>query len=170
MKETPFIRTERLSLRSFVYADARAVHEWCGSLSCTRYVFWHPHRDLAATERILAGWIRKRRNLSWALVLDGEPIGEVEIVKNLPGKGFEVGYILREESWGRGFMKEALSSVLAYMKGIGKLFCYAETDERNVSSRRLLERLGFSLIGEEKGRHIAKKDETINVVMYQKTF
>ena len=162
--------TKRLTLRPWTLIDVPSVYRWCGSFLCTKYLFWHPHRSAEATEKIVRKWVRKRRNYSWAIVLGDQAIGEVEIIKNLPHDGIEIGYILRDDFWGQGFMSEALEGVFGYLRGIGKAYCYAETDERNASSRRLLERLGFVYLGLEEGRFIAKKNEMINIAKYQKTF
>lgn len=164
----PTLYSGRLTLRPFKEGDAPAINKWCSSLSNTAYVFWHPHRSLETTEKILANWIRKRRNLSWGIELNGELIGEVEIIKDLPDDSFEVGYILREDMWGHGYMNEALHTVLSCMEGLGKKSCYAETDERNASSRRLLEKLGFVYKGTEEGRLIEKKNVFVNIAQYRK--
>lgn len=169
MVETPFLTTERLTLRPWTVLDAPAVYRWCGSLLCTQYLFWYPHRSEEATERIVRKWVRKRRNYSWAIVLNDEVIGEVEIIKNMPRGGVEIGYILRDDYWGQGLMSEALTGLFAFLRGIGKTFCYAETDERNVASRRLLEKLGFAFLGLEEGRFIAKKNGKVTIAKYQKS-
>ena len=168
MVETPLLNTERLTLRSWTALDAPAVNRWCASPLCTQYLFWYPHRSLDATVKIVNKWVRKRRNYSWAIVYLGLVIGEVEIIKDLPREGVEIGYILRDDFWGKGLMGEALEGVLSYLGGIGKAYCYAETDERNASSRRLLEKLGFQFLGLEKDRFVAKKNEKVTLAKYQK--
>jgi [ribosomal protein S5]-alanine N-acetyltransferase len=163
----PPLKTERLTLRAFTEEDAPFVYKWCSSLKCAQYLFWYPHRSLEVTQKIVHKWVRKRRNYSWAIVLNDEPIGEVEIIKDLPEHGFEIGYILRDDMWGHGYMKEALSSVLSYMFSVGYLSCYAETDERNAASRGLLEKLGFAYEGLEENHLIEKKNEKVNLAKYR---
>jgi len=169
MVETPLLITARLTLRPWITLDAPSVNRWCGSPLCTKYLFWYPHRSLEVTEKIVSKWVRKKRNYSWAIVYDGQAIGEVEVIKNLPHDGVEIGYILRDDFWGQGLMSEALEGVLAHLREIGKAYCYAETDERNIPSRRLLERLGFQYLGLEEGRFVAKKNEKVNIAKFQKT-
>jgi len=170
MVETPLLKTEKLILRPWTVLDAPAVNRWCGSPLCTKYLFWYPHRSLEDTEKIVNKWVRKRRNYSWAIVYSDLVIGEVEIIKDLPHDGVEIGYILRDDYWGKGLMSEALEGVLAYLRGNGKAYCYAETDERNAASRHLLAKLGFQFLGLEEDRFVAKKNEKVTIAKYQKTF
>lgn len=163
----PVLKTARLTLRPFTVSDAPEVFLWCSSQECTKYLFWLPHRKLEDSERLVSRWVKKRRNCSWALDLNGEAIGELEIIKKLPDSGFMLGYILREDKQGQGFMSEALAKVLSYMKENGFAYAFAETDERNEKSRHLLEKSGFMQVGEEKGRLIAKKNISVNIVQYR---
>lgn len=169
MKDTPTLHSLRLTLRPFVLEDAADVYKWCSSFKCAEYLFWHPHRDLGVTTRLLTNWTRKKRNYSWALVKDGHAIGEVQVIKDIPEAGAEIGYILAEEAWGQGYMSEALGVIIPFLQEKGYRYLYAETDERNERSRHLLERQGFLLTETEVGRYIAKKDETINVAKYRKS-
>jgi RimJ/RimL family protein N-acetyltransferase len=167
MRLAPTLTTERLTLRPFVLEDYPYVYKWCSSLRCAEFLFWLPHRDEETTEKIVAKWVRKRRNYSWALVHDGVPIGEVEVIKDLPDGGFELGYILVDGEWGRGYMSEALKAILPYLFSSGYEYCFAETDARNEKSQHLLAKMGFSYLETEKGRLIEKKNERVDVAKYR---
>ena len=167
---TPTLTTPRLTLRPFKEEDYPSVYKWCSSLVVTKFLFWFPHRDEEVTKRLVRSWVRKRRNYSWAIVMEDEPIGEVEIIKELPNNGVELGYTLREDKWGQGLMSEALNEVFLFLKNDKKVaFIYCETDSRNMNSKKLLERLGFSFI-ENKPYHIAKKNEDVTLSAYRKDF
>lgn len=167
MKDTPLLHTNRLVLRPFSFDDVPAVYAWCSSWETTRYLFWYPHRDLSVSERLVKQWIRKKRNYSWALDDGSGAIGELQVIKDLPNHGFEIGYILKEEKWHQGYMKEALLVVLHYLFAEAP-YDYSEevTDERNEASRRLLEAVGYRFDGVEKDVLIAKKNEKINEARY----
>jgi [ribosomal protein S5]-alanine N-acetyltransferase len=168
MKDTPLLHTKRLVLRPFSMEDIPAVYGWCSSLETTHYLFWHPHRDIGVTTRLVENWLRKKRNYSWALDDGQGAIGELQLIKDLPDQGFELGYILREESWHQGYMKEALVVVLGYLFiQEDYRYSYEETDERNGASRKLLEAVGYRYVETKPGVYIAKKDETINVAVYR---
>jgi ribosomal-protein-alanine N-acetyltransferase len=168
MKETPILKTERLTLRPFTLDDVSNVYSWCGSLSTTQYLFWHPHRDESVSQRLVESWIRKKRNYSWAIDDGTGAIGEIQVIKDLPDQGFEIGYILREQSWHQGFMKEALLAVLPYLfVHDNYAYSYEETDERNSASRHLLESVGYRFLSLKNDVYIAKKDVTINEATYR---
>lgn len=167
MKETPTLKTARLTLRPFTMDDVDNVYRWCSSWTNTQFLFWYPHRDKSVTERLVKTWIRKKRNYSWALDDGTGAIGEIQVIKDLPNGGFEVGYILLEEKWHQGFMKEALVGVLRYLFLQNPLlFSEEETDSRNVASRHLLESVGYVFTGTKEGVYIAKKNETVTESFY----
>ncbi len=107
MKETPILTTSRLILRPFVLEDAEDVYKWTGSWEVTKYLWWYPNRDLETTRKILHKWIKNQRNYSWAIVRDKQVIGEVQVIKDLPDKGFEFGITSKASAWGKGYMREA---------------------------------------------------------------
>lgn len=170
MKETPVLYSNRLILRPFSVTDANDVYEWCSSLNVTKYLFWYPHRDKEVTIRLLKNWERKKRNYSWCLEYQKKAIGEIEVIKDLPEAGFEIGYTLNDRYWRNGFMKEALDCVLRFLFLENNYeYVIAVTDKRNLSSIALLESFGFVLQNEAEGSdyYIAKKDEHIKILAYR---
>ncbi|MEK8034917.1 GNAT family N-acetyltransferase, partial [Ideonella sp. DXS29W] len=60
----------------------------------------------------------------------------------------EVSYLFLPEHWGRGYARAAVKQALAYAFGtIGLRRVLAETQSANGASVRLLEHLGFCLVG-----------------------
>jgi ribosomal-protein-alanine N-acetyltransferase len=164
---TPVLKTERLLLRPFALEDAPAMYRWTSSLKCTEFLFWRPNRSLEDATRILSRWVNKPRNYAWAIDLSGTAIGEINVIKNLPNQGFEIGYILRDDQWGQGYMSEAFTAVLSFLWNQGYHYAFAETNAKNLRSRHLLEKFGFQLIGTEKDRYIGKIDQLVDVVQYR---
>src|SRR5574344_2105753 len=168
MKDTPVLHTKRLVLRPFSMEDVPAVYGWCSSLTTTQFLFWHPHRDIGVTTRLVENWLRKKRDYSWALDDGKGAIGELQMIKDLPDQGFEIGYILREERGHKGYMKESLLAVLDYLfNHESYLYSIEEADERTLASRKLLESVGYQFVETKPGVYIAKKDETINESVYR---
>ncbi|MCH3909463.1 MAG: GNAT family N-acetyltransferase [Bacilli bacterium] len=167
MKETPTLKSKRLTLRKFRSSDADSLYRWASSLSNAKYLYWHPHRDIEVSKRLLDNWLRKKRNYSWALDDGTEAIGEVQVIKDLPEHGFELGYILLEEKQGQGYMKEALQTVLDYLfLRDGYLYSKEEVNSLNVASRKTLESLGYKFLEEEKNVYIAKIESYIDRCYY----
>ena len=168
MKETPILNTSRLTLRPFVLEDAEDVYEWTGSWEVTKYLWWYPNRDLDTTRKILNKWIRSQRNYSWAIVRENEVIGEIQVIKDLPDKGFEFGITSKISAQGKGYMREASFKAIEYLFS-SRLYeyGYAESDKRNERSHRLLKALGFVKTEERKGVLITKKNETIDIICFK---
>lgn len=168
MKETPILYTKRLTLRPFALSDVTDVYEWCSSLETTAYVFWRPHKDVHVSERLVANWVRKKRNYSWAIDAGQGAIGEVQVIKDLPDQGFEIGYILKESACNQGYMSEAVQTVLHFLF-VEQDYRYSleEVDVRNLASRHVLEKMGYRLLEIKKDVLIEKKADIIDVALYR---
>lgn len=71
----------------------------------------------------------------------------------------EIGFILRHDHWGQGYMFEALCTLLRF--AFGQLALHrmeADVDPRNEASIRLLERLGFQREGYLRERWIVGEE------------
>jgi len=166
-RESPVLKTPRLTLRPFEEGDLPAVHGWCSSLEVTKWLLWLPHRDLKTTDRLLQNWIKKKRNYAWALTIDGAAIGEIEVIKDLPGQGAEIGYLLSAKRWHEGLMSEALPEALRFLFAKpGYRYVEAEADARNAPSLGLLRKLGFQAAG-ERVSYIAKKKGEVTLLGFR---
>jgi len=69
----------------------------------------------------------------------------------------EIGYVLGQRHWGRGYMSEALSQLFAFaFDDLSLRRLEAEVDSRNVASDRLLLRMGFTKEGMLRQRWVTK--------------
>lgn len=73
-----------------------------------------------------------------------------------------VGYWLGQEYWGKGIATRALAAFLEVVT-VRPLYAYAARD--NIGSRRVLEKCGFVVIGEDKGYAHARGVEIEEVVL-----
>jgi len=167
MKQSPVLSSPRLLLRPMEEEDAEQVYRWAHSKAVTQYLFYLPNRTIEDTRRLVKKWVRKRRNYEWVLTKGGDVFGEIQVVKDLPGGGFEIGYESREDCWGNGYMSEALRMVLNFLftEG-GYSFGYAVTRKENLRSQNLLKKLGFRETGECL-RHIEKTGEDLTLVEFR---
>ena len=98
----------------------------------------------------------------WMIELkDGTHIGEL-CFKGLNSKGIaEIGYGISEEYQNNGYATEAVNAVLKWaFDNPNVIAIEAETDSENSSSKRVLEKCGFTLngeIGEEGPRYIISR-------------
>ena len=125
--------TERLVIRPFVPEDAEAAFRWCGDPAVNTYMIYplyHRAEDVRA-------WLESRDlddpdNYDEAIVLKstGELIGSGGMVFHPERNAWEIGYNLRADQWGHGYVVdvEAIDGVFA---------------AENQKSRRVMEKLGM---------------------------
>jgi len=73
----------------------------------------------------------------------------------------EIGYWLGREFWGKGIVTQALAG---FLQQVQSRPLYAHVAKHNIASRRVLEKCGFMVIGEDMGgknRHGEKVEEFI---------
>ena len=147
------IRTARLKLRPLCEADVSplfAIHSDAKSMRYWDAPIWKSdERGRAMVARDLSLMTTDYLRLGIELGGSGTLLGTCALWGiNVQCRRAEIGFILGSQSWGRGYMHEALSALLDY--GFNELDLNrveAETDPRNERSARLLDRLGFSKEG-----------------------
>ncbi len=80
-----------------------------------------------------------------AILFNGEVAGNIVCFEQLGER--EVGYWLGKEYWGKGIATKALEGFLKEIK-IRPL--YAHVAKHNIGSRRVLEKCGFTIAGEDR--------------------
>lgn len=88
---------------------------------------------------------KEGETINWGLFLEGKLIGTVGYYRGFKNNTGEVGYVLHHDYHRMGLMSEAVKRVLQYGRGTLKLDkVEAFTEDANIASVRLLEKLGFS--------------------------
>jgi len=138
-------------LRPPVLDDAGALFQRVArDPEVTKYLLWAPHRDVAATRRVIA----EKMNVSddertWAIELkhSGEVIGLTSCRRPVP-HSVEIGYCLGRRWWGKGFMSEVLGVLLDALEADRQVYrVWATCSPDNERSARLLASAGFVLEG-----------------------
>lgn len=140
-KDKP-IQTERLILRRKEEKDIPYMLSLFNDEEVRRYLGGYPPRE----ERAMARMVKHGRTTDWAVALPGtdEYIGECMLLNVVDGHIGEIGYYFRREYWGQGYAAEAVNALIAYCSGTLNLRrLWANVDDRNERSKRLLGRLGF---------------------------
>ncbi len=141
----------RVVLRPPVLDDAGALFQRVArDPEVTKYLLWAPHRDVAATRRV----ITEKMNVSddertWVIELkhSGEVVGLTSCRRAVP-HSVEIGYCLGRRWWGKGLMSEVLSVLLDGLEADRKVYrVWATCSPDNERSARLLEKAGFVLEG-----------------------
>ncbi|MEE6177503.1 GNAT family N-acetyltransferase [Mycobacterium sp. 050134] len=141
----------RLVLRPPVLDDAGALYQRVArDPEVTKYLLWAPHRDVAATRRVIAEKLNaNEEERTWVIELrhSGEVIGLASCRRPVP-HSVEVGYCLGKRWWGKGFMSEVLVMLLAALEADRDVYrVWATCSPQNERSARLLEHAGFVLEG-----------------------
>ena len=148
------LRTDRLLLRPLREADAPAIFAIRSDPKIMRYTSSQPLTSLEQAEAFIARettGMAAGESLRLGLQrLDDDTLTGSCILfhMNAQCRRAEVGYELRHDAWGRGYMREALIALLHFgFTDLQLNRVEADIDPRNEASARSLERLGFNREG-----------------------
>jgi len=137
--------TETIGLRDVTEADLHIFFEQQLDPDATEMAAF-PSRDKAA---FMAHWTKIMVDYSVILktiLFEGHVAGNIVSWEQSGER--EVGYWLGKEYWGKGIATQALAAFLDYVKTRP---LYAHVAKHNIGSRRVLEKCGFTIVGEDKG-------------------
>jgi ribosomal-protein-alanine N-acetyltransferase len=148
------ITTPRLQLRPPREEDASEIYQrYVSDPAVARYVSWPKNQGLEGTQNFVAKSIREwREDESYVYVIslkeNEEIIGSIglHLDKQHTFKA-EIGYVLAQDEWGKGYATEALQALLPHALGLDLIRIYARCDVENVGSARVLEKAGFEYEG-----------------------
>ena len=146
----PKLETERLLLMEFVKSDAEELFKMRSDERVQKYLDRDLHKTVEESELMIDGMIKTFNNkegINWiirkkdSLNVIGY-IGYWRMIRN--NVRAEIGYAMKPEYWGKGYMQEALTKVIDF--GFNE-FCLhsieANVNPDNAKSVKLLEKFGF---------------------------
>jgi len=104
-----------------------------------------PSRDRDAFMAHWAKIMADESNILKTILFDGQVAGNIVCWEG-SGK-WEVGYWIGKEYWGKGIATQALA---AFLGQVTTRPLYAHVAKHNIGSLRVLEKCGFTVIGEDK--------------------
>jgi RimJ/RimL family protein N-acetyltransferase len=141
---------EGIILRPWSIDDARALAEIANNKNIAdnlQDVFPFPY-SLRDARKWLKTILPVDPPRNFAVVSDRTIVGNIGILikEDIHRKNAEIGYFMSESYWGQGIAARALKAVTSYaFSNFDIVRVYAETFADNVSSRRTLEKAGFTL-------------------------
>jgi len=170
---TPFVlHTPRLVLRFLDASDAEALFAIFSDPAVMRYWATGPWTTLEQATTSIRDTQRDYRDggaLRLGIEINGEPglVGTCTLFGlHRTNRRAELGYVLAQRCWGRGYMHEALGAFLKHAFGALDLHrVEADIDPRNAPSARALERHGFQREGFLRERWIVD-GEISDTVLY----
>jgi RimJ/RimL family protein N-acetyltransferase len=142
------LKTERLRLRKAKLSDAEAIfRQYAEDPQVIKYVSWHAHRNLEETceymRMCMMAW-DVAKAFHWVIETrdDKEVIGM--IIARVNAEKWELGFVLAQAYWGRGFMTEAVKALIAWALKQNEIFrVWAVCDIDNKASARVMEKAGM---------------------------
>lgn len=173
MKQTGTVKliSENLVLRRFSPFDFFSALNWYRSPLINRYFTARIQNNVYDTFRFVFGKLPKyRRNdfYCWAVCVDGKMQGMIQAM-SVKGKSNcrSLYYMINPNVSKRGYMTEAVSAVLEYLKGQGVTRVFASCDAENIGSKRVIEKSGFSFVRRDKGIMHYKDGRVSDMLRYK---
>jgi [ribosomal protein S5]-alanine N-acetyltransferase len=146
----PKLETERLLLIEFVKSDAEELFKMRSDERVLKYLDRDLHKSATESELMIEGMIKSyksKEGINWIIRKKNtlDVIGYIGYWRmRKEDVRAEIGYAMKPEFWGNGYMKESLSKVIDF--GFNE-FCLhsieANVNPANASSIKLLEKFGF---------------------------
>lgn len=146
------LSTPRLSLRRFRESDAEAFASYRSDPAVALYQGWDAPYPVEQARRFVSAMATEPADVpgEWlqiavTLAEDDELVGDCAFVpQEHEPRNVEIGFTIAPEHQGRGYAREAVSSLLRYLfEQLGKHRVTASCDPRNAPSVRLLEAVGM---------------------------
>ena len=166
------IHTKRLLLVSLGPQYLISTHKYASDFDNTRYMKCLPSTTISETkdflERVQEEWQKASPQFyEYAILLDREHIGAVSIYINKDNAEGELGWIINKKYWGNGYAKEAAKVIMNFAIQELKVRKFvAHCDSENISSSRVMEKLGMSLASKTQGRRNKSSNEDREELMY----
>lgn len=141
------IETERLIVRPVVPEDYEACFKWCGDPEVNTYLIYTVYKCAEDVKKWLEG--RDLDNpdnydLGFELKETGELIGMGGLVYDSEKDVWKLGYNLRKDCWGNGYVPEAIQGIIREIQSVRELKALeGEFAKENNKSRRVMEKLGM---------------------------
>lgn len=146
----PQLESKRLLLRKLTLADAPDVQIIRSDEKVMNYMDSDKHVTIQYSENFISENLKmygQKEGIFWGLIekTSGKFIGDFAYWKiDKKNSRAEIGYALKPEFWGKGFMKEAMIQIINFGFNDLKLHSIeANINPGNENSRGILTKLGF---------------------------
>lgn len=149
-----------------------STDEYARDLENTKYMVHLPNADINETKSFLdnvhAEWQKSDPQFyEFAILLDHEHIGAASIYINKDIAEGELGWIISKKYWGNGYAEEAAREIMNFaIKELKVTKFIATCDGENISSYKVMEKLGMSLVSKTRGRRNKSSDEDREELLY----
>lgn len=142
------IKTARLVLKKLSPADKGRLVNLIGNYEVAKNLSRVPHPYTLADAE---DWMARRdiNPLNLSIFLDGNLIGGVGLEQDEKDGAWALGYWLGEDYWGQGYGTEAARALIEHAQStLQQPTIKARVHKGNASSIKVLNKLGFTIVGE----------------------
>ncbi len=146
----PILETERLRIEPFEEGDFDLLFELHSDPEVNRYLAPGPSPMSAEeVERRLKNYVAEHRNSGiskWkVLTREGEFVGRAGLSWLTQPDGYEIGYSLKRDHWGKGYGTEIAKSLARwFFENTDHRFLIAFAHTDHLASLKVMEKAGFS--------------------------
>ncbi len=148
--------TRRLKTRCWEYADIDIAQQLWGDPAVTQFIDVRDSLTLTEVNEKLLQQIKlqERYGMQYWILIEkqtGHEIGCCGLRPyNLEHNVLEIGFHIMQNYWGNGFATEAARGAIDYAFTVLKCpKIFAGHNPRNTASKKIIEKLGFTYIGDE---------------------
>lgn len=140
-----------VSIRRLTMEDADTTFEYSTDFENTYYMLNSPFLTIEETNHFLAKCIAEYdcehpKYLSFAVIYNEIHVGEV--FASISGKEADIGWIINKRYWGKGISTCAAKELIEYLRDFFQIeYLVSYCDARNISSKRVMEKLGMIFVG-----------------------
>ncbi|WP_353120303.1 GNAT family protein [Myroides odoratus] len=153
--EFPTLQTDRLFLRALHFTDAPALFDYFSKDEVTDFYDLPTFQAIHEAQELLLAWQERYQNqdaIRWAITLQDHPsklIGTCGFHNfSIENARAEIGYELHPNFWRTGIMTEAIQALIPFgFEAFDLHRIEAFIDPANISSRKLLEKVGLQAEG-----------------------
>lgn len=167
------IETERLVIRRFSLNDDIDLFSYASNSEVGPEAGWQPHANIEESQSLLNSWITNPEIFAIEEKASGHVIGSIGLHQHfqraVPSR--ELGYALKRECWGKGYMSEAVKVMIDYaFEQFGIALLVVKHHHQNDRSRRVIEKAVFHFEGVERmGKIHPSTKEVLDIYIYSMT-
>jgi RimJ/RimL family protein N-acetyltransferase len=142
--------TSRLIIRRFMSMDVQDAYEILSHPEVAKYEFWDAYdweetkEDIEIQSAVLPGTYGVWNEFAVEMKVGQKMIGNISFRLNDPvQRQAEIGFHFNVQYHGQGFGKEAVTGLIEYLWKLGAYRIWAVADIRNLSSWKMMEKLGM---------------------------
>lgn len=163
------LMTERLVLKRISKEDREFILGEYSDKTINRYMFQDPILDLNAADKMIEGFVHPDNKVVYRWIIirrsDGVKMGTCGFHDWVPSRGIiELGYDMKEEFWGNGYMTEAVKRCIRYIISECKVKkIHANIYYKNKRSIALVKKLGFVYSQKAENYSLQNKEYLLQV-------